>query len=237
MTTPFTPPFTPDDEMLMAYADGELDPLNAKRVEKAMEADPALARVIEDHRTLRSALGGAFAPILDQPVPDHLTAMLQSNVVALAPRPAPAPQPRRWLSGLAIAASLVAGIAVGTQWTGTAGPVAAGKDGLIASGPLARALNTQLASAQGDTRMLASFRESNGGYCRVFAGQSFDGIACKGASGWQLRQTQSAGARQGTDYAQAGSGSAKIMAAAQEMMAGEPLDEAAEKQAVTRGWK
>lgn len=232
-----TTPFTPDDEMLMAYADGELDPLNAKRVEKAIAADPALAEIVEGHRALRSTLGNAFAPVLDQPVPDRLAAMLQSNVVAFVPKPAPVPQPRRWLSGLAVAASLVAGIAVGTQWTGAPGPVAAGKDGLIASGPLAHALDTQLASAAGGTKMLASFRDSNGGYCRVFADQSFDGIACKGTSGWQLRQTQSSGAGSGADYRQAGSGNAAIMAAAQDMMEGAPLDEAAEKQAVSKGWK
>ena len=232
-----TTPFTPDDELLMAYADGELDPLNAKRVEKAIAADPALGKIVEGHRALRSKLGDAFAPVLNQPVPDHLAAMLQSNAVAFTPKPAPAPQPRRWLSGLAIAASLVAGIAVGTQWAGRPGPIAAGKDGLIASGPLAHALDTQLASAAGDTRMLASFRDSNGGYCRVFAGQSFDGIACKGASGWQLRQMQSTGAASGADYRQAGSGNAAIMAAAQNMMAGDPLDETAEKQAVSKGWR
>lgn len=228
---------SPDDEMLMAYADGELDPLNAKRVEKAIAADPALAEIVEGHRALRSRLSDAFAPILDQAVPDHLAAMLQSNVVAFAPNPAPVAQPRRWLSGLAIAASLIAGIAVGTQWAGAPGPVAAGKDGLIASGPLAKALDTQLASTAGDTKMLTSFRDSNGGYCRVFAGQSFDGIACKGASGWQLRQTQSAGAAAGADYRQAGSGNAAMMAAAQDMMTGEPLDETAEKQAVSKGWR
>lgn len=228
---------TPDDEMLMAYADGELDPLNAKRVEKAIAADPALMKIVEGHRALRSTLGTAFAPILDQPVPDHLAAMFQSNVAAFTPKPAPVSQPRRWLSGLAIAASLVAGIAVGTQWAGAPGPVAAGKAGLIASGPLAHALDTQLASAAGDTKMLASFRDSNGDYCRVFAGQSFDGIACKNANGWQLRQTQSSGAASGADYRQAGSGNAAIMATAQDMMAGDPLDDAGERAALAKGWR
>lgn len=231
-----TTPFIPDDEMLMAYADGELDPLNAKRVEKAVAADPALAEIVEGHRALRGKLGGAFAPILGEPVPDHLVAMLQSNVVAFTPRPAPAP-PRRWLSGLAIAASLMTGIAVGTQWTGSVGPIAAGKNGLVASGDLAGALNHQLASNSGTVRVLASFREKNGGYCRVFSAPSLDGIACKGADGWQLRRTQSADTSQRTNYAQAASGNAAIMAAAQDMMAGEPLDENAEKQAVARGWK
>lgn len=232
-----TTSFTPNDELLMAYADGELDPLNAKRVEKAVAADPALAKVVEDHRALRNALDSAFSPILDQPVPDHLAAMLQSNVIEFTPKTAPAPTPRHWLGGLAIAASLVAGIAVGTQWTGTSGPIAAGKDGLIASGPLAHALDTQLASAAGDTKMLASFRNNNGDYCRVFAGQSFDGIACKSASGWQLRQTRSSSAVSGTAYRQAGSENAAILAAAQDMIAAEPMDEAGEKQAISKGWR
>ncbi|MEP6786698.1 MAG: anti-sigma factor [Sphingomonadales bacterium] len=228
---------TPDDEMLIAYADGELDPLNAKRVERAMAADPAFAAIVEEHRALRNRLGNAFAPVLDQPIPDHLVAMLQSNVVPFSPIVAPAPPQRRWLSGLAVAASLVAGVALGTQWQGAPGPVAVASNGLVASGDLAHKLDTQLASVSGDTRMLASFRESSGGYCRVFAAPSLDGIACKDAQGWQLRQTRPSGVKQDAAYRQAASGSAAIMAAAQDMMTGDPLDEAAEKRALKAGWR
>jgi hypothetical protein len=227
----------PDAEMLMAYADGELDPLAAKRVERAIAADPALAETVEAHRALRRQLGAAFAPVLDQPIPDRLTAMLDTNVVALIPRTLPAPQPRRWLSGLAVAASLVAGLGLGAQWQALTSPVSATGSSLVASGALSRQLDTQLASATGDTRMISSFRDGAGKYCRVFAAPALDGIACKDGGSWQLRQTQSSGAKQDAAYRQAGSADAGLMAAAQDMMKGEPLDEAAERRAVAAGWR
>ena len=228
---------TPDDDMLMAYADGELDPLTAKRMERAIAADPALAETVAAHRALRLRLGAAFAPVLEAAVPDHLAAMLETNVVAITPRAMPVPQPRHWLSGLAVAASLVVGVALGTQWQGPTGPVSASGSSLMASGNLARALDTQLASTSGDTRILVSFRVAGGGYCRVFAAPALDGIACRSGATWELRQTQASGARRDAAYRQAASGEAPLLAAAQDMMAGEPLDEAAETRARSVGWK
>lgn len=231
------PETTPDDEMLMAYADGELDPLAAKRVERAIAADPSLAETVEAHRALRAQLGAAFAPVLDQPVPDRLTAMLDSNVVTFTAAAVPAAQPRRWLSGLAIAASLVVGLGLGAEWQRGGSPVATSGGTLVAVGPLARQLETQLASATSDTRMLASFRDSSGKYCRVFAAPALDGIACKDGGDWQLRQTRSSGAKQDAAYRQAASGDAALMASAQDMMSGDPLDEVDEKRAVAAGWR
>ena len=44
---------TIEPELLMAYADDALDPLTAKRVERAIAADPALAEEVARHRRLR----------------------------------------------------------------------------------------------------------------------------------------------------------------------------------------
>lgn len=228
---------TPDDEMLMAYADGEIDVLAAKRIERAIAADPSLADKIAAHRALRVQLSAAFAPVLDEPVPPRLSAMISANVVAFAPQAVRTPPPRRWLSGLAVAASLVAGLGLGAQWQTSTSPVSATASGLVASGNLARQLDTQLASTAGGTRILASFRDNGGRYCRVFAAQLLDGIACKGSQGWQLRQTNSSATPQDATYRQAASDDAALMAAAQEMIKGEPLDEAGEKRARAAGWR
>ena len=56
-----------DAQTLMAYADGELDPLAAKRVERAIAADPALAVEVEQHRALRARLIADYAPIAAEP--------------------------------------------------------------------------------------------------------------------------------------------------------------------------
>ena len=96
-----------DPETLMAYADGECDPLSARRVEKAMAADPAITAEVEAHRALRMQLSNAFAPVADEPIPARIAAPLTSNVVAFPGRP------RRRFSAAwagAVAASLVIGL-------------------------------------------------------------------------------------------------------------------------------
>jgi hypothetical protein len=228
---------SPDDEMLMAYADGELDPLAAKRVERAIVADAALAEAIAAHRALRARIGGAFAATAEESVPDRLTALLTPTVVPIQPRPGPSR--RRWVEAAAIAATLVLGIAVGDRWR--SGPVSVDRGALVASGSLAHALDTQLASnrldSRGDTRMIASFRTASGDYCRVFSGAVLDGIACREDAGWTLRRARSAGRSGTTEYRQAASPDATLMAEAQEMMAGDPLGPAAEARARDLGWR
>ena len=223
----------PDDEMLMAYADGELDPLAAKRVERAIAADPALGDAVTAHRALRARIGTAFAATADEPVPDRLAALLMSNVTAIPPRPAPSR--RRWMEAAAIAATLVLGIAVGSRWQQA--PVSVERGALVASGSLAQALDTQLAANKGDTRIIASFRSISGSYCRVFNGAALNGIACREDGGWTLRRAESSTRSGATEYGQAGSADAALMAAAQDMTAGDPLDPAAEAHARDRGWR
>ncbi|MEO7690800.1 MAG: anti-sigma factor [Sphingomonas sp.] len=223
----------PDDAMLMAYADGELDALTAKRVERAIAADPSLADVVAAHRALRERLGQTFGAVSEEPVPARFAAMLASNVTPL-PAPSTA-RPRRWIEGAAIAASLVLAVAVGHQWQ--SGPVRVTGDRVVASGSLGRALDTQLASASGDTRMLASFRDDRGSYCRVFATAAIDGIACRDQNQWVLRETRSPLHTTGSEYRQAGSADAPLMASAQDMMKGDPLDASAERRARDAGWR
>ena len=129
---------TIEPEMLMAYADGELDPLNAKRVERAIAGDPALAQQVERHRALRKRISDSFAPVADEPVPDRLAALLKSNVIDL-PAPKTRPIVTRWREATALAACLVLGLIIGIGVS--RGPVSAGAGGLYASGSLAAALD------------------------------------------------------------------------------------------------
>ncbi len=224
---------TIDPEMLMAYADGELGPIEAKRVERAITEDPELAKQVAQHRHLRAAMNAHFAPIAEEPVPDRLAAMLQSQVVPLPQRVTTRVWPR-WAG--AIAASLVLGLAIGHGWQG--GGDFRSQDGrLYAAGRLASALDRQLAANDGAVRTPVSFREAGGRYCRVFTSASADGIACRDRQGWELEQTRAGRAAVKSAYAQAGSAAPELMTAAQEMMAGEPLDAAAERSAQAAGWR
>jgi hypothetical protein len=69
------------EELLMAYADGELDgaehAADRARIEAAMRADPDVAQRIESHRALRQQLSATFDRVLDEPVPDRLIAAVR----------------------------------------------------------------------------------------------------------------------------------------------------------------
>lgn len=225
-----------DPEMLMAYADGELGPIEAKRVERAIAEDPALGEEVARHRALRARLGGSFAAVLLEPVPEHLAGLVQSNVVELPTRRPARPVPA-WMpwSG-AIAAALVLGLFLG-RGASDPGMVQTRHGGLYAAGTLADALDHQLASAKGAVQVAVSFRDPAGRYCRVFTSQATDGIACHDAQGWSLQRTRGGGDRATAAYAQAGSADADLMAAAQDMMTGAPLDASAEAKARAAGWR
>jgi hypothetical protein len=224
---------TLDDVTLMAYADGELSLLERKRVAQAIASDPALADGVAAFGNLRDRVRDAFAPIAQAPIPDRLGAMVSANVVPIGRR-----NPRHfWGIGLALAASLALGVGLGEQWSGgTAGPVIVHGGTRVAAGPLAHALDTQLASASGDVRILVSFRSASG-YCRAFASAALDGIACRSGTQWRLPRTQSGSAATGSAYRQASSEHAQLMAAAQDMMIAAPLDAVAERHARANGWR
>lgn len=232
-------------EMLMAYADGELDPISAKRVERAIASDPLLADQVKQHRQLREILERGFGPIAEAPLPESLR-----NMVPLAPvidfataraarlRPSLSRRWGAWGTAGAVAASLVLGLLIGQRID--QGPFANRGGVLVASGGLARTLDTQLASVQPDNaplRILVSFRDQSGSVCRSFLGAAISGIACRDDEGWVLRETRG-GVRAGkTEFRQAGSAEAALLADAQAMMAGDPFDAQAEAKAKANGWR
>jgi hypothetical protein len=229
-----------DRAAIAAYVDGELDLIAARRIEKAMAEDTGLANAVHAERALRVKLSAHFDPVAAEPVPDRLAALLSGNVSNLEEhRNAKAArwyQPSAMQWG-AMAASLVVGLMIGgTALNRDAGYVRDDGDVLVASGKLADALQTQLASTQGtnpEIRIGTSFAAKDGGYCRTFESASLDGIACRAGEDWQLKQTLSGnGASQ---YRQASAGALAEAAAA--MMAGEPFDAAAEKATAEKSWK
>lgn len=241
---------TIDPEMLAAYADGELGPEDVALVEAAIAADPALAEEVAAHRALRTTLSAHFAPILNMPVPDRLTAALtpRDNVVNLAEvrkRKAQEDAPERpplwkgWIMGGALAASLALGLVIGGQ-TDPGSDVITRDGQLMASGVLDKALTKQLASAQegAAAQILVSFKAKDGRYCRGFAQGAMMGIACHTGNGWSIERSQAIGTKDAQGgYRQAGSAGRDLMAAAQNMAAGDALDAQGEKIARAAGWQ
>ncbi|MET0372489.1 MAG: anti-sigma factor [Sphingobium sp.] len=227
-----------DDATVMAWADGELDEVTRRRIERAATSDPVLSGRMEAQRQLRERLSTHYARVAEETVPDSLRALVEGDHV-VAPMKGREPlRWRGWATGGAIAASLLIGLTVGRVTGGDAGPISAGDRGMIAQGPLAAALDTQLASAQGDTpyRIGLSFRRKGGGWCRSFDGAALAGVACREGERWQLQQVVP-GSGDAAGYRQASSGDARIMATVDAMIADQPADATQERAARMAGWR
>ncbi|WP_282606018.1 hypothetical protein [Pelagibius sp. Alg239-R121] len=61
-----------NDDVLIAYSDGQLDEKTAAEVESALEKDPAAREIIEQFRTAAQLASEAFAAPFEQDVPERL---------------------------------------------------------------------------------------------------------------------------------------------------------------------
>jgi hypothetical protein len=244
-----------DDETLMAYADGELDPARSAEIAAALEKDPALAARVQKHRALRAEVAGAFATVLSDPVPDRLRSAAaggtapeqraRGNVVQFPTRGNRAPAtPWRAREWLAMAASLVLGVVISWRALSPASSemIAASNGALAARGALATALDQQLASNQASDGALAiglTFKARDGSYCRSFAlrATGTSGLACRGGGEWRIPVTASADAAGGDIRQAAGSIPPAVMQAIEARIAGDPLDAPEETKARDSGWK
>jgi hypothetical protein len=228
-----------------AYVDGELSDEVRAEFERAMVQDEGLRREVAAQRALRDRIAGHFAPVVDEPVPEGLRALLGEapQVIDFAAARARREEKKRlpaWGNFGAIAATLVVGLIAGQMVDLSGSPVASRDGQLVAQAGLERALDVQLASAQpadAAVRIGVTFREPKGAVCRSFESAAMAGIACRSDGAWQLRQTVAPEGGRASDYRQAGSANAAMMQAAQAMMAGEPLDTAAERKARDAGWR
>ena len=216
-----------DPQVLMAYADGELAAADATRVEAAIAVDPALARIVDDHRALRARLSDAFAGVLAEPVPAGLHAALRAGAraTASAPRPSTTSRPRwRRREWLAMAASLLVGA------------------NLVARGALARALDAQLSGqAVAGVQPGLSFRALDGRYCRTFQLQSpraLAGLACRDGAAWRVSTLAAVARVEAAPMRQAGSAlPPAVLADIDARIDGPSLDVQAERQARAQGWR
>lgn len=249
-----------NDERWMAYVDGELDAAQRTAFEAELADDPQLAQRVHEQLALRRRLADAYAPDLDEPVPERLLAAASARpaaagVVDLAGareqrRVARALRDWRWPEWGAIAASLLIGVLAGRLVDGDAAaplePLASSPSGaLVARGALAGALSTQLASsvaADAPVRVGISFVARSGPYCRSFVmtqPSQLAGLACREGDQWTVQLVTPAG----RDEAAAGyraAGAAlppALLRAIDERIAGTPLDAAAEADAARRGWQ
>ena len=138
------------DEALVAYLDGELDGAERRHVEAWLDAEPAVRERLAALAQSADLVRGAYADIIDEPVPERLVAAARGATVANQPasqeaeilvlqRPARAlhlAPSRRWQIGLAAAAGLF-GIVFGGAGTylglGLLSPVGSASERQIAA--------------------------------------------------------------------------------------------------------
>src|SRR3546814_188778 len=171
-----------DPATVAAFVDGELDDLTARRIEREAANDAALAAEIARHRTLKAQLMAHYTPVAEEAVPERLRSLLAvDDKVDTSLTDRRSAQHARF-SGVhwgAIAASLILGLTIGLRPWLPGAPVAIDSGTLVAAGPLAEALDTQLASNQPDdaaVRIVLSFEDKSGRYCRSFESRPIDGI-------------------------------------------------------------
>jgi len=242
------------DELLMAYADGELDLVARAEIEAAMAADPGIARVVERHRALRARVQSAYGGVLDEPMPAQLTNLVAPPVTApivdlaarraarhIAPAVAMA---KRWElpQWSAMAAAVTLGLFVGVfTLRGPESPYAESEAGLVARGELEWALTRQLAGSVGTgaVRVGISFRDRGGAFCRTFRMQHeapVAGLACRAGEDWRLQVLAAAAPEEG-ELRGAAAMPMTVLQAVDAVIDGEPLDAEAEAAARDAGWQ
>jgi len=242
---------TVSNEELMAYVDGELNAARAESLRQAIAASADLARRVADQQALRDRLRHAFDRTLNEPVPARLTDLAsRDRVIDLASAARRRPVRNAWLGGLALAAGVVLGVALGPALMKLAREqpdiIASGGD-VAAGGALADALSQRLASEQSASdpvRLGVSFLAKTGEYCRTFIARRGDaalaGMACRQGAAWRVDALQSVtivpGASDG--YRQAATSLPPlILRAAEESMAGDALDAVGEAEARDQNWR
>lgn len=249
MSAPFT------DAQLAAFMAGSLDDeALIDAIEAAINADPALAERAEAKAT-GDALGPlvreAFAPVLDAPVPDRLTAAItpiEAEVVDLAAargvRPQPLPIPAndtgrsnwRWPQFGAMAASLVLGLVIGGPLL-KGGSDAPQADGLVLASADVTAMLDSVPSGQktdlatlGKGEVVLTFRNADGQLCRQFmidgaGGATSDALACADGdgAGWQIEAYGRRAAPAGEMKLAGGDAAPAVVAAVDAMIESDPL--------------
>lgn len=230
-----------DEELFYAWLDGELRGEEAEQIAARVAADPALTAKADRHRALAANLRGAFDPILNDAAPAPRFGA--AEVIDLGAKRAER-DTRRASFGIpqwaAMAATLAIGIVAGQFVNNRSGAPIESRDGRrVAAASLDRALDAQLASAEGNGRVRVglTFRDREGGICRSFTDEGTSGLACREGGDWRVEGLFAAPSGQQGDYRMAAGEDPRLADLIDERIAGEPFDAAAEKAARDRGWR
>jgi len=206
-----------DDAMLLAYADGELDPETCRQMERQIARDPDTAERVAGFRQDASMLKAAFQHVLYQsPAPEAFahTATTPSRMPhPVTPKCVPRGTNFGWAMAAGLSALMVGGF-VGHQLAESDQHSLFQQLGVPTPGDhqtMNKALSVSLESSAsgtatpwrnpdtghaGEVMPVRTFKNKNGQFCREFIDTSSvfgtdresGGVACRGADGaWKVR--------------------------------------------------
>ena len=135
-----------------------------------------------------------------------------------------------WLAVTAMVSGLLLGVLLAASF-GIGSDIRAGGGSLFAQGALAQSLSDEMSGSHG---IGPSFWSKDGYFCRAFDTRKgeqpgLDGIACREGAAWRIRiVTTAAGAAEMP---------VSVRSIMDNLIAGSPLDSAAERQARRQGWR
>lgn len=226
----------PNDELICAYLDGELDADKRAEVERWIGSDRGASARVERVRRADALIRRAL-PSVCTPKDDPLAAMIMAPVVSNAHQ-------RNWArQAAALAAACVLGVLGGrllTQAGAENGAPLLSISHEVAG--LLDALPSGQSAVLGDGRMemILSLRTERGDVCRQYrldavAGAA-DVLACRRENGWQAVALVAAPPRNTASYVVAG-GTAPIDAAITQLGGAWALNEQEEQSLIRRGWR
>lgn len=194
------------DELIMAFADGELSGPEAEAVRAAIESSSALKQQFDAYQQSRLVLAEGFGGLLDRPVPEDMKKLVleqaASGAAAVSLDSVRALRGRRFgfgvLSQAAAAVVLLGAAALGGYEVGQSEPAA---DSLVFAGqlpdesPIAVALSstpsgTSIDVGGSDFVAVATYEVAEGQVCREFelnnGGSGTVGLACRAEGRWQV---------------------------------------------------
>ena len=246
------------EETLQAFVDGELGAVEVAQIDAALAHDVLLGRRVTQARAMRAQLKSLFDPVLDEPVPEQLSALLRPAQPAVPVSTIPLTTQtghrgfgagrrrtsRRWLvPGAAVAASLAV-LAVAFWWHAGSSLVRMQDGQQFAAGALSHALDQGLASAPEPSAAIAiglTFRSADRHICRTFVRRSrpaMAGLACHEAAGWSLPALSTNIASESGELRQAASDLPhRVQAAVDARIRGDAFDAQQERAARDGGWR
>ena len=243
----------PDDDALMAHADGEGDAAARAAIDARLATEPGLADRVRRHQALRDGVTLVYGVEIDEPVPQRVPqALAPPPPVATAATVTSLAAVRASHTGLGcaqwggMAASLALGTVLGVALMSRGGALDPGRpDGrVLARGELARALSEQPAGpTAGPVQVALSFLDQGGRYCRAFVARDQAGLACRDGGDWALQVIAPQAAAAPASAVSGGLRQASttlppaVLQAVDERLKGQTLDAAAERAALAAGWQ